>query len=176
MLPALLAAFVMQPDPAVLRRLFEEALARREQQYGMSDARTAQAARDLGMFLGRQGDTRAARTALAEAVRVDEAAFGSSAAGTLSDVAELASVSTPAEAAPLWLRAAESADGKTAVRALIALGDARASGGDRPGAAALYRRALTKQETVSGRDSEPVALCLNALAQTVALTEGIPLL
>ena len=91
------------------------------------------------MFLGRLGDARAARTALLEAVRVDEAAFGLAAAQTLADVAELAAVSPPTEAAPLWSRAGESADAKTAARALIALGEAQASAGDRPGAAGFYR-------------------------------------
>lgn len=176
MLPAILAALAMQPDGAVLRRIFEDALARREQQYGAADARTAQAARDLGMFLGRQGDARAARAALLEAVRVDEAAFGPAAAQTLADVAELAAVSPPADTALLWSRAAESADAKTAARALIALGEAQASAGDRPGAAAYYRRALAKQEIATGRDSEPVAVCLNALAPMVEVKDGITLL
>ncbi len=54
-----------QPDPAMLRRLFEEGLARRRQQYGASDARTARAASDLGLFLRGQGDAAAARPALA---------------------------------------------------------------------------------------------------------------
>lgn len=176
MLPAILTAVAMQPDPAALRRIFEEALARREQQYGAADARTAQAARDLGMFLGRQGDARAARTALLEAVHVDEAAFGVAAAQTLADVAELAAVSPPTEAASLWSRAAESADARTAARALIALGETQSSAGDRPGAAGYYRRALTKQEIATGRDSEPVAVCLNALAPVVEVKDGIPLL
>jgi tetratricopeptide (TPR) repeat protein len=175
MLP-ILTALAMQPDPAVLRRIFEDALARREQQYGVGDARTAQAARDLGMFLGRQGDARAARTALLEAVRVDEAAFGPAAAQTLADVAELAAVYPPTEAAPLWSRAAESADAKTAARALIALGVAQASAGDHPGASGYYRRALAKQEIATGRDSEPVAVCLNALAPMVEVKDGITLL
>ncbi len=176
MLPPILTALAMQPDPAALRRIFEEALARREQQYGAADARTAQAARDLGMFLWRQGDARVARTALLEAVHVDEAAFGPAAAQTLADVAELAAVSPPTEAAPLWRRAAESSDAKIAARSLIAIGEAQANAGDRPGAAGYYRRALAKQETATGRDSEPVAVCLNALAPMVEVKDGIPLL
>ena len=42
-----------QPDPAALRKLYEDALARRLQTYGEKDARSAQAARDLGLFLAR---------------------------------------------------------------------------------------------------------------------------
>ncbi|HJZ99665.1 MAG TPA: tetratricopeptide repeat protein, partial [Candidatus Solibacter sp.] len=86
MLVLLVVALAPQPDPAMLRRLFEEALARRERQYGMEDARTAQAARDLGMFLAREGDAAGARKPLAEAVNIDETAFGPSGAQTLSDV------------------------------------------------------------------------------------------
>jgi len=54
-------ALAMQPDPAMLRRLFEEALTLRQQHYGETDARTARAARDLGMFLERQGEAAGAR-------------------------------------------------------------------------------------------------------------------
>jgi tetratricopeptide (TPR) repeat protein len=175
-IPALIIAASFQPDPSVLRRLFEEALARSERQYGATDARTAQAARDLGMFLGRQGETRAAEAALTEALQIDEAVFGASAPQTLSDVAELAGVTPQPEKEPLWLRAADSTDAGLAARALAALGEIHAAAGDRAGAAAFYRRALARQETASGHDTEPVAVCLNALAQLVEVKEGIPLL
>jgi hypothetical protein len=42
-----------QPDPAALRKLYEDALARRLQTYGDKDTLSAQAARDLGLFLAR---------------------------------------------------------------------------------------------------------------------------
>jgi tetratricopeptide (TPR) repeat protein len=176
LLPALLIALSPQPDPANLRRIFEEALVRRERQYGASDARTAQAARDLGMFLGRQGDAGAARAALEEAVRIDEQTLGASAPQTLKDVAELASVSPPPQALPLWRRASEAADPAVAVRALMTLGAYQAAAGDRPGAAGLYRRAVARQETATGPSSEPVAVCLNALAQVVEIQESMRLL
>jgi tetratricopeptide (TPR) repeat protein len=169
-------ALAMQPDPAVLRRLFEEALTLRRQQYGDTDARTAQAARDLGMFLDRQGQAGGARAALAEALRIDEAVSGASAPQTLADVAELARVSPTPEAEPLWRRAAAGADAGLAARALTALGEIHVAGGDRAGAAGFYRRALVKQEAAAGRDSEAVAVCLNALAQLVEVKDGIPLL
>jgi tetratricopeptide (TPR) repeat protein len=176
MLVLLVLALAPQPDPAMLRRIFEEALARREKQYGAADARTAQAARDLGMFLAREGDAAAAHTALTEAVKIDEAAFGKSAALTLADVAELAAVSTAGQAPALWLRASESAEGAVAVRALMALGNMRAGAGDRTGAAGLYRRAVSRQESATGESSEPVSICLNALAQVVDATESIAML
>jgi hypothetical protein len=98
MLAILVLALSPQPDPAMLRRIFEDALARREKQYGTSDARTAQAARDLGLYLAREGDASGAKTALAEAVKVDEAVFGPAASQTMADVAELAAVSKGVEA------------------------------------------------------------------------------
>jgi tetratricopeptide (TPR) repeat protein len=172
MLAALVLVLSPQPDSAILRRIFEDALVRRERQYGATDARTAQATRDLGIFLAREGDTSAARVTLARAVKIDEAAFGEAAPQTLADIAELAALSTPEQAAPLWHRAARSPDADVAVRALTALGAAR-SGEE---AARYYREALALQETATGKDSEPVAVCLNALAQAVSVAEAIPLL
>jgi tetratricopeptide (TPR) repeat protein len=176
MLVLLVLAFAPQPDPAALRRIFEDALHRRERQYGVTDRRTAQAARDLGMFLAREGDAAAARVALAEALRADEAELGASSTQTLADAAALASVSPPGQAEPLWHRATESADAGVAVSSLAALGGVRAAAGDRAGAAGFYRRALSRQEAASGADSEPVALRLNALALVVDPKDGIPLL
>lgn len=173
---ALFAAALLQPDVVAIRLLFEEALANRERQYGASDARTAQAARDLGIFLGRQGDALAAQTALSEAVRIDEAVAGESAPQTLADLAELALVSLPRQAEPLWQRVAQSPSPALAARSLTALGDLHAGGGDRAGAEAFYRQALAKQEAATGRDSEPVAICLNALSHLVEVKDAIPLL
>lgn len=172
MLAILVLALSPQPDPAILRRIFEDALARRERQYGTTDARTAQAARDLGMFLGREGNAAAARTSLAEAVKIDEAAFGESAPQTLADVAELAAVSPAQQSMALWQRASGSPDAAVAVRALMALGASR-KGAE---AAAFYRKALARQEFATGEASEPVAVCLNALAQVVEIPEAIALL
>ena len=176
LLPFLLIFLAMQPDPAMLRRLFEDALVRSQRQYGADDARTAQAARDLGLFLARQGDAAAARNTLAETVRLDEAALGASDPQTLADAAELAAVSPPAEAHTLWLRAAESTGPALAARALGSLGDLHRASGDRNGAATFYRRALAKQEAADGAAAEPVAIRLNALATVVEPKDAIPLL
>ena len=128
MVCSLLAVLLaMQPDVASIRRLFEENLARQETQYGAKDPRTAQAARDLGLFLKRQGDAAGARSALALAVGADEEALGAAARQTLADVAELASVSPAEKAEALWRRAAESPDAGVASRALAALGEGRAA-------------------------------------------------
>ena len=173
MLAAIVGVLAWQPDPAALRHIYEEALARRERQYGAADARTAQAARDLGMFLAREGESADARGALAKAVRIDEQLKSSE---MLADVAELAAVSAPVDAEPLWKRAAESSDPNVAARALAALGDLRARAGDRAAAAEFYREALARQEKASGAQSPAVALRLNALAHLVPPAEGIAML
>jgi tetratricopeptide (TPR) repeat protein len=175
MILGLLTALALQPDPAMLRRLFEEGLQRRRQEYGASDARTAQAARDLGLFLARQKDAPGARTALSEALRIDEKLLGPGAAQSLADAADLAAVLAPAESEPLWQRAATSSDARLAARAFSALAELHAAAGDRSGAAGLYRRALFREEAVE-KESARVAVVLSALAQLVDLPEGIALL
>ncbi len=159
-----------------MRKMFEEALARREQAYGGADARTAQAARDLGLFLCRWGDKAAARRAMANAVRVDERALGAGAAQTLEDVATLASISPAAEAEPLLRRAAESPDPGVAGPALTSLAGMRRASGDLASAAALLRRSLEKAEEAAGKDSPTVALVLNVMAQVVPAAQAAPLL
>ncbi len=168
--------FAWQPSPEMLRRLFEEEWQRSKQEYGADDARTAQAARDLGLFLRGQGDASGSRDALAETVRIDEKALGPTAAQTLADVTELARVSAPQQAEPLWQRAAESSDPKVAARALAFLGQLREMAGDPAESAKFYRRALAKEEQSSGQESAQVAIRLNALSRVVDLPEAIALL
>ncbi|HEY3835116.1 MAG TPA: tetratricopeptide repeat protein [Bryobacteraceae bacterium] len=167
---------LLQPDPAVLRRLFQEALSRREHQYGMADKRTARAASDLGLFLRDQGDDAGARTALEEALQIDDEALGQTAGATLLDAAELASVSSPSSAEALWQRAATSNDAGLASRALAALGELRESAGDRDSAAGFYRQALEKEEIATGQSSTRVAVRLNSLALAWGPEKGIALL
>jgi tetratricopeptide (TPR) repeat protein len=170
LLQAPLRAF--QPEPAMLRRIFEEALRRRTQEFGREDSHTAQASRDLGLFLERNHDTAGARRVLTDTVAIDDALFGKSAAQTLEDVSALAAISPPAIAGPLWLRAAESPDASVAGPALSSLADLRTAAGDRAGAAVFLRRALEKAEAVDGKDGTIVALLLNALALDVDPKEG----
>jgi hypothetical protein len=173
---ALIPLLAFQPDPVALRKLFEDALSRRQQEYGETDARTAQAARDLGLFLMRSGDTVSAHRAMANAVHLDEKALGPSAAQTLEDVATLAGVSPRAEAEPLLRRAAESPDATIAGPALTSLAEMRKTAGDAPGAAAYLRRAVAKAEAVDGADGLTVALVLNALALVSPPKDAIPVL
>jgi len=169
-------AHAFQPDPATLRRLFEESLARKQREFGEADPRAAQAARDLGNFLLTLHDRPAARRALAAALRGDEKVFGASAAQTLEDAAALASVSPPAEAQPLLRRAAESPDPMVAGPALTSLAVFRRTAGDRAGAAALLRRAVEKAELAGGKESLTVALILNQLALVVDASEAVSLI
>lgn len=153
-----------QPDIVIVRRVFEEALARRQREFGDSDIRTAQAARDLGLFLQSIGDTAGARRALQQAVRIDEKTAGPEAESTLQDLGDLASISPPAAAAPLLLRASKSSDPTVAGPALSALAGIRKAAGDRAGAADLLRQAIVRAEAVDGKDGPMVALVLNSLA------------
>jgi tetratricopeptide (TPR) repeat protein len=164
-----------QPDMVAIRKLFEDALRLRQQQYGDGDPRTAQAARDLGLFLCRSGDAGSARRAMANAVRLDEKALGPAAPQTLEDVATLASVSPPAEAEPLLRRAAESPDPSVAGPALTTLAGMRKQAGDLASAATLLRRAIEKADAME-KDAPTVALILNLLAQVVPPKEALPLL
>ena len=172
-LAARLLAF--QPDMAAIRELFEDALASRQHHYGDADARTAQAARDLGLFLCRSSDAASARRAMTNAVRLDEKALGPSAPQTLEDVATLASVSPPAEAEPLLRRAAESPDPSVAGPALTTLAGIRKQAGDLASAATFLRRAIEKADAME-KDGPTVALILNLLAQVVPPKEALPLL
>jgi tetratricopeptide (TPR) repeat protein len=169
------AALALQPDPAMLRGVFEVGLARRQQQYGVFDARTAEAARNLGVFLSRQGERSDARNILDQVVRIDEKVFGPNAPQTLADVAELANVSVGQEAEPLWRRAAETNDANVAAGAFAALGRLHTQMDDRRGAALYYRRALAKEEAAGHKDGAEAALYLNALAKLVDAAEAIPL-
>jgi len=157
----LTAVWLWQPESSGVRRIFEENLARNH---------NAQAARDLGMFLLKDGDRAAARRVLREVLRLDEA---ESSPHTLEDAAALAAISPAAEAEPLYRRAAESSDPSVAGPALSALGAMRKSAGDRTGAASLYRRAVTKAEALEGRNGVTVAVLLVQLATVVDRAEAV---
>src|ERR1051325_5865107 len=123
MVCSLVVLLAMQVDASAIQRLFEENLERQEKQYGANDRHTAEAARDLGLFLKRQGNGEAAAAALARALRADQEVFGMSARETLADAAELAELQPPEKAEPLWQRAAGSPNAHLAARALAALGN-----------------------------------------------------
>ena len=166
-----------QPDPQALRRVYEQALAKREVAYGLSDARTASAARDLGLYIRQWCDDLAgAKEVLARALAIDERALGESHPQTLADAAELAGVSAPSEAAALWQRVSSTADNEMASKAFAALGDLRESAGDTAGAANFFQLALNREEAVSGKTAPRVAVRLNSLALVSDPSIAIPLL
>jgi tetratricopeptide (TPR) repeat protein len=175
MVCSLILLVALQADVAGIRRLFEENLAREERQSGPLDARTAQAARDLGLFLKKQGDTRSAEAVLARALAADEHALGPAAPQTLADAAELAALQAPPQAEPLWRRAAGSSDAHVAAAALAALGELKADT-DIEAAVTYFRKALAKEEQASGKDSAIVAVRLNAFAVLVGPPEGVTML
>ncbi len=175
MVTNLLSLLLLQPDPAMLRALFERAVDRARQEYGPSSPRTADAERDLGLFLANQGDPSRARQPLAGALAIDERALGTAAAQTLEDAAALAAISPPGAAVPLWQRAAAAPDDALAARALAALGELREGAGDQSAAAALYREALDREQAAAA-NSARVAVRLNSLALVTGPEEGIPLL
>src|SRR5262245_1974107 len=131
----------MQPEPAMLRQLYEEELKRKTLAHGASDSRTVQAGRDLGLFLSKHDQSAAAEKVFSEVVRLDVAVFGAGAKQTLSDIASLAAVSPQPRAEPLWRQASASSDPELAARAFAALGQLRESAGDQAGAAGFYRQA-----------------------------------
>ena len=167
-LTLLLAALLAyQPASSNLRRVFEDNLARQRREFGDADPRTAQAARDLALFLLNDGDRAAARRALTDVLKLDESALGPTARQTLEDAAALAGISPAAQAEPLYRRAAESPDASVAGPALSSLAASRKAAGDLAGAAALYRRALEKAQSLEGRKGPVVTLLVRTLAATL---------
>ena len=171
----LAAAASAQPHPEQLRDLYRQHLAEQQHEYGEFDARTAEAARDLGLFLRAHNDSQSAHDAFTRAIAIDEKVFGPDARRTLADVADLASVSPIADAPQLFERAAKSSDPAAASRALVALGEMSASQGDSERAARYWRQALNRQDAAAP-DSANAAMILNVLAQVVDPPEAIPLL
>jgi tetratricopeptide (TPR) repeat protein len=185
MLLSLVVLLAWQPDTPMLGQLYREALERKKQQYGASDTRTVQAARDLGLFLSKQGAAAGAQQVFTEVVRLDEIALGADAKQTLADVGALANVSAPRQAEPLWQRAAKSPEQKVAARAFAALGQLREAAGDQAGAARSYRQALANEEAAlrqatTTREKADLAILLGGVAQVLGQivdpTEGIAVL
>ena len=182
---SLVALVAWQPDTAMLGQLYREAFERKKQQYGLSDTRTVQAARDLGLFLSKHGAAASAQQVFTEVVRLDEIALGPDAKQTLADVASLANVSARRQADALWQRAAKSSELKVAARAFAALGQLREAAGDQVSAAGYYRQALANEEAALGQvitagEKADLAILLSGVAQVlgqiVDATEGIAVL
>jgi tetratricopeptide (TPR) repeat protein len=176
LLTTVLLAF--QPDTALLRRVYEDQVARCEREFGPGDPRTAQAARDLAFFLKGAGKDKDAAAAFSKALRIDQANLGADARQSLAGLIALASVSPPVEAETLLRRAlaSPSMNSQLAVPALSTLGDLRFAAGDRKGAAASWRLAIQHAELVNGKESDAVAKILYSLSRIVDANEAVDLL
>jgi tetratricopeptide (TPR) repeat protein len=172
------AALAFQPDFAYLRRVYEEHLTRCERDFGPADARTAQAARDLGFYLRDNGESKAAAAAFGKALSIDGRIQGPDAPVTLAGIIALASVSSPDEAEVLFRKALTSRgmNSKLAAPALSALGDLRFAAHDKAGAAAAWRLALQHSELVNGKESDSVGKILYSLSLAVDPKESVTLL
>ncbi len=172
------SAAAFQPDAALLRKVYQDHLTTCEKDFGARDARTAQAARDLGFYLKESGDNKAALAAFAKALSIDQANLGPDAPQTLAGVIALASVSAPREAEGLFRKALTSPgmNSALAVPALSALGDLRFAAKDPAGAAAAWRLALQHSELVNGKESDSVAKILYSLSQVTDAREAVNLL
>ena len=136
-----------QPSPSALRSIFEEGLARRRDAYGVYDSRTAQAARDLGLFLSRHGAEADARNVLDQVVRIDERLFGATDPRTLADVAELAAVSGPGgHRTAVAARGGIERRGRRSEGAGSTRQTSRRGGRSHRRGRSLYRRALARQK------------------------------
>ena len=157
-----LFAFILfaQPDAQQLTALFEQALAIREKQYGLEHPKTARAASDLGLYLGRRGQRSRAAEFLRRALAIDQKVLGEDHPRVIEDFENLASVLPVKEAVPLLERAAQSRDARVAARNLTRLAAIRESPD-------LYRQAIAKEET---------AARLNDLALLLDPPEALPLL
>lgn len=174
----LATVLAFQPDAQMLRKVYEDHVTRCEREFGPSDSRTAQAARDLAFYLKEAGDNKAAVTAFSKALRIDQANLGPDARQSLAGLIALASVSPPAESEVLLRRAlaSKAMNSQLAVPALSTLGDLRFAAGDRKGAAVSWRLALQHAELVNGKDSDAVAKILYSLSQVVEAKEACDLL
>jgi tetratricopeptide (TPR) repeat protein len=172
---AFAVALMMQPDPAALVPLYEQALRERQKQYGAYHPKVARSSSDLGLYLRKLGDRRAP-VFLRQALEIDERAYGENHSVVAEDLENLASVSPPAEAMTLHSRAARSTDPKIAARNLARLAALQQAAGDREAALASYRQALSKEEAGSGSDHPRVAAHLNDIALLVDPKDAEPLL
>ena len=154
-------------DPRHFTALYERAFAERIEKFGEKDARTAEVARNLGLFLAKQGDRANAETWLRRALSISEQMHQPRSRELCEAREALARVVTgESERRELHRLASRSDDAATAARNLAQL--AALEGND----VSLLRQALAQQERATGPQSAPVALRLNDLG--LALQEPEP--
>jgi tetratricopeptide (TPR) repeat protein len=164
-----------QPDAAALVPLYRQVVAEREKQFGPAHPKVARSASDLGLLLRNQGERRAAEPWLRRALDIDERALGPDSPLVAEDLENLASVLPEEQALTLYRRAAEHADPVIAARNLARLAAFEETRGNRAAALALYRQALTKEESAHANHSR-LAVRLTDVAFLVEPKDAKPLL
>lgn len=151
-------------DPATLRPLFDEALARARAQKGPRSSDVARSASLSGAFLEDVGDAAAAQKPLLEALSIDRANGSLRAAEDAMELGRaLQAGGNVHEAIARFHEAARGGDARVVAQSYAAL--AKLEPGN---AAADYANAVAAQESASGKDSPQVAGLLSNLALAVA--------
>jgi tetratricopeptide (TPR) repeat protein len=164
---AFIVILVLQLDPGSLVSLYRQALAEREQQFGLDHPKVARSASDLGLYLRNLGDRSGALPYLERALAIDAQTLSSTDKHLAEDLENLASVSSPDAALPLHQKAAGTDDPAISARNWGKVGDLNAAKGNREAALKAYRQALVKEELASGPVHPRVAVRLNDLAQVL---------
>lgn len=173
---AALCFLLLQPDPAALIPLYQQALAERERELGPQHPKLARLASDFGLFHRKNGNPDAARPLLRRALDIDARHYGSTNRITAEDMENLASVSSPGEAIALRRRAALCDDAGVAARNLAAIGAWEQAHGSRERALTFYQQALAKEQAASGDAHPRFAVRLNDLALLLHPAQAEPLL
>jgi tetratricopeptide (TPR) repeat protein len=146
-------------DPADLKPLFEEALARSTKKFGAQSTETARSASDLGLFLKTLNDSGSAVAPLTRALEIDKT---NGSAMVQADQESLAATLLAAgkrqEAYDLFRAAAQGSDSAIAARCLTELAAL-----DPGNAETYYQLALTQEEKAAGKDDPLIAVMLNNL-------------
>jgi tetratricopeptide (TPR) repeat protein len=155
-------------DPATLRPLFEKALADNEKDFGGNDPRVARSAADLGLFLGKIGDSAGAETELRRALEIDQRNSAAQAAEDAENLGEVVAVSgRNTEALILFRQASAASVPKIAARAFASLAIV-----DPAHAEEYYGAAIDAEQRSEAPDSKRIAILLNNLALAVGQTKN----
>ena len=128
------------------------------------------------MYLAKLGERSEAASILSRALAIDESHYEASHPVIAEDLENLASVSSPPQAAELHRRAALCSDSRIAARNLAKLAALEQGRGNAVEALALYRQALVKEEAGSGAAHARVAIRLNDVALLAETDIAEPLL
>ena len=154
------AQFLVPSDPSTLVPVYEAALAQRESESGLVDAKVARAAANLGLFLMEIGNNSAAEAPLRRAMAIDM--HNSDPAGDADRenlAAALKAEGKRDEALVLFREAASGRDAKVSARSFARLAQL-----DPEHADSYYRSAIAAEEQASGPEDRRVAVLLHEYA------------